>query len=438
MRKNQQFIKLFVVLFFGTAFIFSFSHFGAKAFEKLGNVDGKYSDGTTIGSLDISGKTDSEAASLLEQKYVDWLKDTKFELQYSELSVPFDLNLLKLDTETTVSSIKDGQQNPVYISIDQTDVEDQLKILFPQINSKEIDLNKLKTNIEATATKFTTGTFTFNLSNDYAVGGKKDFIVSETVLNLKGIPSDLQTIVEKSPEIKIAEGATFSMLEFAKNQKFEKTTALSVIATGIYQTVLPTNFSIIDRNISGSLPDYAVLGYEARVSAQQNTDFVFINPNKSNYTIQLELNNNQLKVSLKGEKLLYNYKITKKDQQQLKPKTIVQYSPLLKAGKTMVKNEGADGIFVQVYRDIYQGEQYLKSELISKEYYPPVYRVEVHSLTGTEQGPASTTTGSQTNAPLNSATQTNPDGSQTTSTSATTQQDSDVDDLWGKTNEQPK
>ncbi|WP_223591146.1 G5 domain-containing protein [Neobacillus bataviensis] len=437
MRKNQQFIKLFIVLFFGTAFIFSFSHFGAQAFEKLGNADGKYSEGTAIGSLDISGKTDGEAASLLEEKYVEWLKATKFELQYSEMSVPFDLNLLSLDTETTVNSIKDGQQNPVYISLNQSDVEDQIHILFPQLNSKEIDLNKLKTNLETTASKFQIGSFTFNLYNDYSLGGKKDFIVSEAVLKLTDIPAELQTIVKKSPEIKIAEGATFSLLDFAKNQKIENSEALSMLATGLYQTVLPTNFTIVDRNISRTIPAYAELGFDARVSPAQKTDLVIANPNKSAYTIQLLLEDNLLKVSLKGEKLLYNYKVSKKDQQQLKPKTIVQYSPLLKAGKTMVKAAGTDGISLKVYRDIYQGEQYLKSELISEEYYPPIYRVEVHALSGTLQG-TSSAAASQTNSTVNAATQTNPDGSQTTSTSDTTQPDSDVDNLWGKPNEQPK
>ncbi|MDN3018505.1 G5 domain-containing protein [Paenibacillus sp. BSR1-1] len=436
MRKNQQFIKLFVVLFLGTAFIFSFSHFGAQAFEKLGNADGKYSDGTTIGSLDVSGKTGSEASNLLEDKYVEWLKAAKFELQYSELSVPFDVNLLSLDTETTVNSIKDGQNNPVYIKLNPSDVEDQLHILFPQLNSKEFDLSKLKTNIESTASNFQTDSFTFNLYNDYSLGAKKDFVVSETSLKLTDIPAQLQTIVKKNPEIKIAEGATFSLLDFAENHKIENSEALSVLATGLYQTILPTNFTIVDRNISSTIPAYAELGFEARVSPAQKTDLVFTNPNKSAYTLLLTLENNTLKVSLKGEKLLYNYKITKKDQQQLKPKTIVQYSPLLKAGKTMVKAAGADGISVKVYRDIYQGEQYQKSELISEEYYPPIYRVEVHALSGTLQG--ATTAASQTNSTVNTATQTNPDGSQTTSTSDTTQPDSDVDNLWGKPNEQPK
>ncbi|MBV7505996.1 G5 domain-containing protein [Bacillus sp. sid0103] len=439
MEKNLPFLKLFVVLFFSTAFIFSFSHFGAKAFEKLAIADGKYSEGTTVGNLDISGKTDSEAASMLEKEYLDWLKNTKFSFQYSEKSVPFDLNLFNLDSETTIKSIKDGQKNQVFISIDLMQVEEQVSILFPELNSNEVDFTKLKANLESTASGLENGSYPFNLTNDFllASASKKDMVISEAVLKLKEIPYDLQTIVEKNSEIKIAEGATFSLLEFAKNQKFEKATALSFIGTGIYQAILPTNFSVVDRNISNVLPEYARLGFEARVSPAKNTDLIITNPNKSSYTIELVLENNLLKVRLKGKKFLYNYKISKKDEQQLKPKTIVQYSPILKPGKTMVKAKGADGTFVKVYREMYQGEQLLKTELISEDYYPPVYRIEIHALTGTQQGTAATAA-SQTDIVTNPSTETNPAGSQTTSQSDTSQQDSDVDNLWGKPNEQPK
>lgn len=439
MEKNLPFLKLFVVLFFSTAFIFSFSHFGAKAFEKLANADGKYSEGTTVGNLDISGKTDSEAASMLEKEHLDWLKNTKFVFQYSEKSAPFDLDLFNLDSGTTINSIKDGEKNSVFISIDQMQVEDQVSFLFPELNSNEVDFTKLKASLESTASRFEDGTYDFNLTNDFSLvnASEKDIIVSEAVLKIKEVPFDLQTIVEKSPEIKIAEGTTFSLLEFAKQQKSEKSTALSVIGTGIYQAILPTDFSIINRNISSVLPEYAESGFEARVSPAKNTDLIFTNPNKSSYALELKLENNQLIVRLKGEKFLYNYKISKKDEQKLKPKTIVQYSPILKPGKTMLKAEGADGIFVKVYREIYQGEQLLKTELISEDYYPPVYRIEIHALTGSQSG-TSTTVGSQTDNVTTPSTETNPNGSPTTSTSGTPQQDSNVDDLWGKPNEQPK
>ncbi|MEO2074631.1 MAG: G5 domain-containing protein [Bacillus sp. (in: firmicutes)] len=437
MVKNLQFFKLFVVLLVCTAFIFSSSHFGAKAYEKLANADGKFSAGTSIGNLDISGKTDTEAASMLEKEYLEWNKNAKFEFQYSEKSVPFDLNLFHLDTESTIHSIKDGQKNPAIVSIDLLQLEEQVAILFPELNSKEVDFTKLKAGLESKASALENGAYSFNLSNDFLLAGKKDIIISEAVVKLKEISDDLQTIVDKSQEIKIAEGATFSLMEFAKNQKIEKENALSVIGTGIYQVMLPTNFIIVDRNISGTLPEYAGVGFEAMVNPAKNMDLVITNPNKSSYTLELKFENSELTVRLKGEKLLYNYKISKKDEQQVKPKTIIQYSPSLTPGKIMVKSEGVDGRFVKVYREMYQGEQLLSTELISEDYYPPVYRVEIHGLTGTQQG-TTTTSGSQTTNGTNPSTVTSPDGSQTTSTSATPQQDSGVDDLWGKPNEQPK
>ncbi|MEH7417114.1 VanW family protein [Neobacillus drentensis] len=455
MKKNTQFIKLFIVLVFSTAFIFSSSHFGAKAYEKLANLDGKYSDGTQIGTIDISGKTAAEAVSLLENQYVDWMKKTKFTLQYSEKSVAFDLNGFYLDKQTTIESIKDGQSNPVFISLDLTQLEDQVSILFPEINSKEVDFTKLKTNLESSASKLQNGEQIFNLTNDFmlANAADKNFVINEAMLTLKEIPYGLPAFIKKNPEIKIDQGATFSVVDFAKIQKITDSSLLSVLGTGIYQAVLPSNFTIVDRNISNTLPDYAGLGFEARVNADKNIDLIITNPNKTSYTIELALKDNRLTVKLKGEKLLYSYKIIKKDEQKIKPKTIVQYSPLITAGKTIVKTAGADGQFVKVNREVYQADQLLKTEAISEDYYSPSYRIEIHALTGTAQGTTAaesqtttnttTTTGSQTitNATTTTATPstvTNPDGSQTTSTSGTTQQDSNVDDLWGKPNEQPK
>ncbi|TWE02561.1 VanW like protein [Neobacillus bataviensis] len=439
MKSYTQFLKLLFVLFFSTAFIFSTSHFGAKAYEQLANLDGNYSEETKIGNIDVSGKTAAEAASLLEKQYLDWMKNTKFTFQFSDKTVPMDLNLFYLDKKTTINSIKDGQSTPIYLSLDLMQLQEQLSILFPELNSEEVNFTKLKTNLESSASPLQNGEQTFNLSKDFMLANAvdKDVVISETVLKLNEVPNGLQAMVEKNPEIKVAEGATFSVLDFAKNQKINDPFLLSILGTGIYQALLPTNFTIVDRNISSTLPNYAGLGFEARVSPDKNMDLIFINPNKTSYAIVMAIKDNQLSVSLKGEKLLYNYKISKKDEQSLKPKTIVQYSPLLKSGNTVVKAAGADGKYVKVYRDVYQGEQLLKTEFISEDYYSPAYRVEIHSLTGTTQGTEET--GSLTTTTTSTpSTETSPGVSQTNSTSGTTIQDSNVDDLWGKPNEQPK
>jgi hypothetical protein len=437
-KKNLQFIKLFIVLLFSTAFIFSFSHFGVQAYETLKSADGTYSPGTMAGSVDLSGKSRSEALSLLEGKYTDWVGNAKFELQYSEKTVALDSNLFSLDPNTTIGSIKDGQQNSVIMELEQAQVEEQLSSQFPEVGTKDFDVNKLTANLKLTAEKFENGLFTFNLAKDYLLAdAQKSTLISEATLSLKDIPDELQSLIEKNPEMKIAEEGTFSLLDFTKKQKITSSSALSIVATGIYQAILPTNFLIVERNVSSTLPEYAPLGFEARVNPADNADLVFSNSNKTDYTLAFQLENNIFKVSLLGVKLLNNYKISKKDEQELQYKTIVQYSPLLKTGKTMVNSEGINGKFVAVYRDIHQGEQLVKSELISKDYYPPVYKVEIHALTGSQQADAAA--GSvQGNSGITPAAEANPDGSQLNATPVTPQQENAADDLWGKPNEQPK
>lgn len=293
--------------------MFSTTHFGVQAFEKFTD-DGSYSEGTTVGSLDVTGKSESEVISLLEEKYLDWVKNTKIELQYSEKIVPFDINLFQLDSTQTVNNIMDGQPNAATITIELLQVEEQIQILFPQVDSNELELSKLTNDLIQTASQFETGSYSFNLTGDYqlADAAQKDAVINEAVLKLKEIPFDLESVIEANPEITIAEEATFSLLEFAKQQSKEKSDSLNVIATGIYQAILPTNFAITERNISSVLPGYAVLGFEARVNFAQGADLVIVNPNKTKYILEFKLENNNFKVTLKGEKFLYDYKIIKK------------------------------------------------------------------------------------------------------------------------------
>lgn len=444
MAKSQQLIKLFVVLLFSTAFIFSFSHYGAKAFEKITNTDGKFSKGTTIGSLEVSGKTETEASSLLEEKYVDWIKGTTIELQYGEKIASLDLKLFHLDAKQTLDSIKDGQKIPASITIDRSQVEEQAEILFPEIKSSDINLEKLTSALNETASLFEAGSHTFNLFEDYLLAEhiKKDVVINTAVIDMKEVPDGLQTLIENNPSIEIPEESALSLLGFAKKHNIADSEALNIVATGIYQAVLPTGLSIEERNISSTLPDYAALGLEAKVDQSRNSDLVIANPNKAKYKLELQLDNRSLTVTLKGEQFVYNYKITTKDEQKLKPKTIVQYSPQLLPGKTKVQINGSEGIIIKVYRDVYQGNSFIKSEYISEDYYPPSFQVEVHGLAESGQSTTepSSTTNTQTGTDNNGQT-TEPANSrvdQTPTNSENSQQDSVESDLWGKPNEQPK
>jgi hypothetical protein len=237
----------------------------------------------------------------------------------------------------------------------------------------------------------------FESSNNKDLGVKnseEEIILNQSIMKINDIPIDLQTFLEHGSKIDISEQSTFSLLDFVKVKRLDKLSSdtLSLIASGIYQSILSTNFSILERNIGNSLPRNGSLGFETELNVEQNEDLIFSNPNNSIYSIELVLENKSLKVILLGEKLPYHYKITK-DIQTFKPKTIIQYSPLLPNGKVKVATTGKDGNLVKVYRDVYQGEQKLKRELISSDYYPPVHRVEIHSLNTsiTDQGNQTTT-----------------------------------------------
>ena len=440
MNKSQQIIKLFVVLLFGTTFIFSFSHYGAKAFDKLTNADGKFSDGTIIGTLDLSGKTKEEAISLIEQKYTNWPKETTIQLQYGETTASIDLSQFHLDANKTINSVKDGQKNKAVITIDKAQIVEQVGILFPQLKSSDLDVDKLTLSLNEMASLFEVGSHTFNIYNDFLLAAsKKEAILNSVVIDLDNVPFDLQSLVEKNPTIELQEETTFSLLDLAKKHNMKDSYALDVLATGIYQAVLPSNFNIIERNISSSLPEYALLGFEAKVNQSKNTDLVIANPNKAKYNLELQLTNSQLKVTLKGEKFAYNYKISTKEEQKLKPKVIVQYSPLLLPGKTKVQTKGAEGQIIKVFRDVFEGEAFIKSELISEDYYPATYKVEIHGLGDSVQSqPAVTTNQTTTENSSQTTTPSDSTGNTTTSNGDTTQQESSESDIWGNPNEQPK
>ncbi|MEH6905566.1 G5 domain-containing protein, partial [Neobacillus drentensis] len=185
------------------------------------------------------------------------------------------------------------------------------------------------------------------------------------------------------------------------------------------------------------LPSYSILGFEAKVNSTKKNDLVITNPNKTKYILKLSIENKKLKVDLTGEKLVYNYQISTKDEQKLAYKTIIQYSPLLLPGKSKIQTKGKEGQIVKVYREVYQDDQFLKSELISEDYYPPSYQIEVHGLEGSVSGNTSTTdtNGNQDSSNNETSNPANPDG---TTNTDTTQQDPNANDLWGKPNEQPK
>jgi hypothetical protein len=391
--KKKQEMKLFIVLFLCTAFVFSFSHFGASAYNAITEKSSGFSEGTSIGGVDVSGKSAKEALLTLTEQQQAWLSQTTIKLHYKEKSVPIDLNQFHFDLQSSVDMAKDGQKNELIVTFKSGDLYQYLQSLSSRLRASVVNIEALQNELVALAAGFNTGEHDFNAQKFLLEAESEDEVLVEASITPDAVPLELGFIVEELSSIKIEPKSQFSLLELLADKKFAQSSAeaASMIATVIYNAVLPSNFKIVEKHTSQALPEYVELGREAKVDFNNHLDFMFVNPNDSAYEIALKLENNTLTATLKGPSFVNDYQINLAEREEFKPKTIVQYSPLVAPNAVKVKEAGKNGLKISVYRQIYgENGEWLRKEFITEDFYPPVHRVEVHGLT--QQNAAQETT----------------------------------------------
>jgi hypothetical protein len=377
--KNQQGVKLFLVLIACTFFIYGFSRFGAMAVDSL-QTRNLFSSGTAIASVDLAGSTESGAMEAADKQITSWLETAELLMVYKEKTVPFDLSLINFSVEQSIQQIEDGQQNFLFADIDNDILTDFLLNISPALQPGETDLQRLKSDLLLFAKNLNPGIHTINLENyllNQADGGG---VINSVVV---GLPEGVKAQPETFKAEVLAE-SNFSLLEFLDaREEGQPLNALlySAIGTGIYGAVLPANFAIIERHIGEKLPQYAKPGFEAKVDPGRNEDLVIANPNKTSYFLEVVIESSRVTVSLEGESFLNKYIVNTADQESFKPRIIKQYNPLLGPNEVKVKQEGKNGKLIRVIREVYDEKgELLERESISEDFYPPVHRIEVYGL----------------------------------------------------------
>lgn len=377
---NKQSIKLFLILILGSIYIFSFSHFGAFAYDSLFNKK-SFDKGTSIGTVNISGLTKTEASHLINNKWTNWQNKTMITVHYKEKTEVFDNTLFTFLEKESFNKLKPGQNNQLFVKLDSLDTF--LFFISPTLTNA-IDIEKLKSDLLAKANTLETGNVEIQLA-DYLLDPtfEQNHTIKKVVLQTNFSADEQNLINDQLHEMELAPMSQFSLIKHVEALGLQQVSSemLSCIATGIYQVILPTNFSIIERDISEELPDYAKLGFEAKVNLEKNKDLVFLNGNDTSYKIQLEAKDDRVIFYLKGPSFLQQYKIVTKDEQNFTPKTIVQFNPQLSPTQKIVEQEGNDGQSIRVEREIFtENGELIKRESISEDFYPPVHRIEVHDL----------------------------------------------------------
>ena len=389
-------IKLFVLIILSTTFILGFSQissFGYSAVFKQENGN-TFSNGTAIGSVSLAGMTYEQAEQTLLNKITEWNEKSSYIVQYENKTTQLSVSIFQIDYQSSLKQIVDGQQAELIVSIDKPLLEEAIRAVVNEEIYKNMNIAKLSADLLNSVKTLKPNTMNFQLIEYLGTEGKgaDKELSTTTISGVKGQATNLQNIITKlNDQIVVESYQTFSLLNAINQQTInqENSEAVNIIATAVYRAILPTNFLIVERNISNRLPSYSEVGYEAKVSSKM--DLIFNNPNPFPYRISFTLKDNEIQTKLIGVPFPYNYEI-RTEVEKFPPKTILQFSALLRPNESKTIEQGENGYLAKVFRDTKDSNnQVVDSIAISEDFYPPVHRVVESGLVVPETGVQSET-----------------------------------------------
>ena len=390
-QKNVLKAALPIVLF--SLFIFSFSYYGAHLYDRLFQSDEFFTEGTRVGIESVEDMTEAEAARHLTAQVEEWRTQSAITLRYMEKEAEMNKNLIEFQTAKSVSKAVDGRENNLYAAVSDQLLLAELESQFPGHSWDKTDMELLAADLSDIGSHFQTGNTAVDLSG-YVPKESRQETIAEVLID--GAPSVLQSFVKRNPSILIPSSSIVSFNEWMMktNDQSLDEKSIGLLSSALYQLVLQTNFSVLEKNQSTSLPDYISLGFEAKVSKSGKQDFVFHNENQTDYTVEWSVSGGRLKGVIKGIPFYYNYEPVLKNKKTIEPKKIVQFSSSVEYGKVRLEQMGSDGQMADVYRVIKERATALKEEQIAADFYPPVHIIELHS---SKEKPVSANEGNASN-----------------------------------------
>lgn len=427
MRLSHQ-VRIFLIIFISTFLIFSFSHYGVLAYGGIKSHSKQFPENTWIGSININGLEKDEAIKQLKAKILEWQTSSKINLFFQEANVTLPLDDFTFNVNESIQNINASSKNKLDVNIDESQINAALASLSPSFSEDEVDVLLLKKDLLKKASSLDIGTIEINIEDYFQKPIVKDQIIHTITIPIEN--GELQNI---GATLVIEPKSTFSLVSFLEKQGFMEleSNSINLISSGVYQTILLSNFQLTERHIGLELPTGIPLGYEAKINPELKWDLSFYNPNTEEFKIEIYSDGQSLIFDLVGIPFLYKYSITEQQRQEFVPKTIKQFSPLLAPGESDISRNGQSGYYVELFR-LFKDESdtIIGQELISKDYYAPIPQIEEVGLTNPINSLESIYTSDLTDAPniiVNESTK-----------SAVETNDSNNDLLWGKPDETPK
>ncbi|WAA12845.1 VanW family protein [Fervidibacillus halotolerans] len=332
--------------------------------------------GSTIGGVDVGGKTEEEAKYVITETIVQWKKEP-LQLITSKGLFPIPKEVIQFDVDSSISLLKEQLKKPWYQLFQKTKGKQIPLNVSIQLDDDLLEqLNNL-VDVEQTIEKIHQNASYLKKSEIEAVQleNLEETVIVESTWQIPENYHFIDLFIEELNNITIEPGEIFSFL----NHVVEKLSHYNeeegnFVASQLYSVFLQTNVQILERHSQGVIPTYATAGIEAEVNNQEQLDLMVKNIGTNPLTLKATQKGNQLTiqvVSQKSEKT-YTYQIINKIDVQFP--TIIRYDKQLNPDEEKIIQNGIDGKRVEVYR-IPSSSNDSKSERISRDYYPSTPKI---------------------------------------------------------------
>ncbi|MFD1030488.1 VanW family protein [Metaplanococcus flavidus] len=419
---NQIFGKTLLTISSSALLIFGAANAGSFAADQWLFPVEEFGGNTYIGTTDVSNLELTEARMLFSGKVESWRSTAELFVTYQDVTASYPLENAEILLDETVANAQTGAQNDFVFQLSEDTTRTFLNQQFPVAIFSADDVMAINEKLELALQSGQAQT-TVTISDDTLSVSSET--VSETSWNHSFTSSGAQEVVNALSNYTIEAGTQFSLLDFINEMQPADVTDedLTEIASAIYTIVLQSNFLVDERSVGTTVPTSVPLGQEAAINRSLGIDFVFTNVNASSFQLQLSADSALIEAKLAGMPFVHSYEIITGAEQKLEPRLIRQFSAFVTSGK-VIDEEGTDGVIIDVSRVVLLDGSEIEVESVSKDFYPPVHRIEVYPLTQPE-APEGTTNpdGTVTNP---DGTITNPDGTVTNPDGTITNPDAPV------------
>ncbi|GAA0333879.1 hypothetical protein GCM10008967_25800 [Bacillus carboniphilus] len=372
----KKYTTIFLSILLGTALFVSLFQLSVYAYDKWFNQ--AFAEQTLIGSVDVSGLTDEEAAQKVRDAVSSWKNDVSFSIQIEEQTILLKNDAFDFDIESSIKQAKDSTINALNVRF----LEDHLLLKLTtdashvSISPKEIEpiIQMMEQKASYLLAQSTSLELKGGDQNQPSTPSHTEYSI--TIVRTTASPNINKYLNRTALELELEPNHSFSFLNWSEKYGLLDLTneELSTIASVLWEGVLSTPVSLVERHTSGSLPASIQPGLEAKIDKNNGQDLSFNNSTDVPILFQLRStgpNTISLTISTEQTSSLVSYSIIQ--EKVLEPRKVIQYvsNNDSRAGQTLPGQKGYEIKIIREYTDT-KGN-ILQSEVVVKDSYLPIH-----------------------------------------------------------------